>query len=220
MKGKICDWKDNKGFGFILSENRSDRIFFHISDVKTKERRPKVDDLVDFDVTRDAQQRLKAKHVAIEGLSLTKSSLINQSHVEPVKKTILDYLAITVLLLSIGVGGFLFYQTKDVNKLALFGIAIIVMIIVLLRQKKPKEKHFTCARCKIVTEFDKRTIQAWNKGMAKLYCSTCHQQWLSTQPRSEQSVQSGGGKSGCLGMFVTLTLLPVLTFISIYSWLS
>ena len=214
MKGKILDWKDDKGFGFILPENGSDKIFFHISDVKTKGRRPKAGDLVNFDITRDARQRIKAKQVAIQGLSATKRT--NQSNVEPVKKTILDYLAIIVFILSIGAGGLLFYQTKDVNKLAPFGVAAVAALLLLSRQKKPKEKNFTCARCKVVAGFDKRTIQAWNKGMTKLYCSVCHQQWLSTQPEPEQFIQRSSGRSGCLGVAIALMLFPAIAFIGLF----
>ena len=31
MKGKICQWKDEKGFGFIQPENGGEKLFFHIS---------------------------------------------------------------------------------------------------------------------------------------------------------------------------------------------
>ncbi|MDS4069597.1 MAG: cold shock domain-containing protein [Candidatus Competibacter sp.] len=220
MQGKIFDWKDDKGFGFIISENQSNKIFFHISDIENKQRRPKIGDFVDFDLTRDDQQRVKAKKITIKGLSSRKNILENQSNVEPVKKTILDYIAIIVLLLSTIAGGFTLYQTKDLNKIILYGIVIIVSLIFLSRQKKPKEKNFTCARCKTIAEFDKRTIQAWNKGVLKLYCSACHQQWLSTQPETEQRTQIRGSNNGCLGMFIALTLLPILTFIGVYSLLS
>ena len=220
MKGKISDWKDDKGFGFIVSENQSNKIFFHISDIQKKQRRPKVDDLVDFDLIRDDQQRLKAKHITIKGLPPTKTILKNQSNVEPIKKNILDYITIFVLLLSIIVGGFAFYQTKDLNKIILYGIVVTVSFIFLSRQKKPKEKNFTCARCKSIAEFDKRTIRAWNKGVLKLYCSACHQQWLITQPETEQPIRSGGNKNGCLGMLIIITLLPILAYIGIHSWLS
>ena len=219
MKGKICDWKDDKGFGFIVSENQLDKIFFHVSDVKTKERRPKIGDFVDFDLGRDDRQRLKAKCILIKGLSSRKNGLVNQSNVRSIKKTILDYAAIIILLLSIVIGGFVFYQTKDLNKLVPLGVIAVAAIVVLSRQKKPKEKFFTCARCKVIAIFDKRTISAWNKGISKLYCSACHQQWLSTQPELEQPGLIKNNKSGCLGVFMALTLLPVLmfAFIKIYS---
>ena len=222
MKGKICDWKDDKGFGFIVSKNRSDKIFFHISDIKIKERRPKIGDFVDFDLIRDDRQRLKAKCVIIKGLSSRKNGLVNQSNVRPIKRTILDYAAIIILFLSIVIGGFVFYQTKNLNKLVPFGVIAVAVIIVFSRHKKPKEKVFTCARCKAIVAFDRRTISAWNKGISKLYCSACHQKWLITQPELEQPGLIKSNKSGCLGVFMVFTLLPILTFafIRIFSWLS
>lgn len=220
MKGKICDWKDDKGFGFIISEDQPNKIFFHVSDIATKQRRPKKGDLVEFDLTYDNRQRLKAKHITINGLSSKKIILGNQSNIEPPKKTAFDYIAIFILLLSITMGGFVFYQTKDLNKIILYSIVATILLIFLSRQKKPKEKYFTCARCKTITEFDKRTIQAWNKGVLKFYCSACHQQWLMTQPETEQQTQIRGNNSGCLGIFITLTILPTLTYISIYLLLS
>jgi len=220
MKGKICDWKDDKGFGFIISENQSDKIFFHISDIETKERRPKVGDIVNFDLTQDNQKRIKANHVSIKGFSSRNNSSVNQSNVEPVKKNLIDYMAITIFLLSASIGGFIFYETKDLNKLIPFGIIAIITISFLSRQKKPKEKNFTCARCKVSAEFDKRTIEAWNKGVLKIYCSACHQQWLSNQPEIEQPIQFRGSRSGCLGVFAILVILPLMALISVYSWLS
>ena len=69
MKGKIVHWKDEKGFGFIQPEDGSEKLFFHVSSVKTDASRPQVGDSVLFDVVRDSQQRLKAKSVVIEGVT-------------------------------------------------------------------------------------------------------------------------------------------------------
>ena len=61
MKGKITQWKDDKGFGFIVPDLGGEKIFFHISSVKNQVRRPQVADAVLYDVVRDSQGRLKAK---------------------------------------------------------------------------------------------------------------------------------------------------------------
>lgn len=65
MKGKIDQWNDDKGFGFIKLDNGSEKIFFHISSVKTNSRRPKIGDIVLSDSIRDTQQKINAKSVGI-----------------------------------------------------------------------------------------------------------------------------------------------------------
>ena len=67
MNGAISTWNDSKGFGFITPENQSEQVFFHISAVKNNSRRPQKGDRVVFESTRDAQNRLKAKYVLLEG---------------------------------------------------------------------------------------------------------------------------------------------------------
>lgn len=223
MKGKISDWKDDKGFGFIRSPEQSDKIFFHISDIKTKERRPKIDDLVEFELAQDSQKRLKAKNIIIKNLSTKQGHQVNYSNVEPIKKTILDYIAIAFLLISIGGSAFVFYKTQDFNRIIPLGVFLIISLIILLRKRIPKEKIFTCARCKSITNFDKRTIQAWSDGFDKIYCGICHKQWLESHPQeavsSRQSIgESRQGASGCLSFFVAILLLPILMLTSIYQW--
>lgn len=219
MKGKISDWKDDKGFGFIREHEQSDKIFFHISDIKTKGRRPKIDDSVEFEIAQDSQKRLKAKNIVIESLPAKQGQQVNYSNVEPPKKTVIDYLSIAVLFISIGVCTFIFYKTQDVNKIILLGVFVIISVIIFLREKTPKEKVFTCARCKSIADFDKRTIQAWNAGFDKLYCIACHKQWLEAHSQ-QQVIRSRQSTSGCLGIFVLFVLLPILMLTSIYEWFS
>lgn len=219
MKGKISDWKDDKGFGFIREHEQSDKIFFHISDIKTKGRRPKIDDSVEFEIAQDSQKRLKAKNIVIESLPAKQGQQVNYSNVEPPKKTVIDYLSIAVLFISIGVCTFIFYKTQDVNKIILLGVFVIISVIIFLREKTPKEKVFTCARCKSIADFDKRTIQAWNAGFDKLYCIACHKQWLEAHSQ-QQVIRSRQSTSGCLGIFVLLLLLPILMLTGIYTWFS
>ncbi|CDI03154.1 putative Cold-shock DNA-binding domain family protein [Candidatus Competibacter denitrificans Run_A_D11] len=219
MKGKISDWKDDKGFGFIRGHEQSDKIFFHISDIKTNGRRPKIDDLVEFEIAQDSQKRLKAKNIVIESLPAKRGHQVNYSNVAPPKKTILDCLSIAVLFISIGSGAFIYYKIQDVNKIILLGVFVIISVIIFLRKKTPKEKAFTCARCKSIASFDKRTIQAWNAGFDKLYCIACHKQWLEAHSQ-QQVIRSRQSTSGCLGIFVLLLLLPILMLTGIYTWFS
>lgn len=65
LKGKVVEWNDSKGFGFISSQRDGSKVFFHISKVKGRNRRPNVGDEVRFDVSMDAQGRCNAHNVTI-----------------------------------------------------------------------------------------------------------------------------------------------------------
>ena len=45
-KGQLIKWKDERGFGFIQSENQSQEVFLHISELKDLTRRPQVGDTI------------------------------------------------------------------------------------------------------------------------------------------------------------------------------
>lgn len=178
MKGKINQWHDDKGFGFIVSDDGAEKVFFHISSLKASSRRPQVGDSVVYEAGLDAKRRLQAKVVVIEGLAVQATPQRKSQHIQvtPCRKNVLDYLLMLILLGSLGKAGWVFYLTRLLNEVvAPYAIAAVVAFLVLNRQKKPKEKQFSCARCKAVVNFDARTVQAWNNGFLKLYCNSCHQ---------------------------------------------
>ena len=219
MKGKIDQWNDDKGFGFIKPDNGSEKIFFHISSVKTNSRRPKIGDIVLFDSIRDKQQRLKAKSVVIEGATkaVNPNSKSKIGTIEPPKKNYIDYMLIIVCALSLIAAGFAFFQLRALEKSLLYGIPAVISLIVLNRQKKPREKSFSCAGCRKISDFDARTIEAWNRGFTRLYCKTCHLEWLKNNPNQKLSIQRT--RSGCLGIFALLIIIPTLGSIWLYNWL-
>jgi cold shock CspA family protein len=219
MKGKVTQWVDERGFGFIKPEDGSEKLFFHVSSVKTNIRRPQVGDTVLYESMRDGQQRLKAKGVVIEGVANTfcSASESRYSHIDLPRKTSVDYLAIIVGLASLVATGREFYRTYSIEDSWPFSIPAIVAFIILSRQKKPKDTTFQCSRCRKVTEHDRRTIQAWNNGFIKLYCQACHLKWLESNPRPVSYVATGS-KGGCLGVLTLTTLIPVLTGLGIFQW--
>jgi len=220
MKGKITQWKDDKGFGFIVPENGGEKLFFHISSVKNQARRPQVGDAVLYDAMRDAQGRLKAKGLVIEGIALRGGANRNKSaiHTEPAKKNTVDYVSMLVAALSLAIGVYVFTKTGSIEKAAPIGGLFIVAVFVFNRQKMPKEKLFTCARCKKNESHSQRTIRAWNNGFTKLYCGTCHKKWLREKEEPQAYVSRSGG-GGCLGMAALLILLPFATGYGVYQWL-
>ncbi|MFT5731121.1 MAG: cold shock CspA family protein [Desulforhopalus sp.] len=221
MKGKIDQWKDDKGFGFIKPENGSERIFFHISSVKTNARRPQIGDTVLFESIRDSQQRLKAKSVVIEGVTKTarSSSRSKPTPIEPPSKNVIDYLLMLICICSLAAAGLEFYRSKMFEIALLYGVPAVVAFLLLNRQKKPKDKSFRCSGCKKTTDYEPRTIQAWNRGFTKLYCKTCHHEWLKNNPHQDShSMRSKG--SGCLGTLALMIIIPTIGSLWLYHWLA
>ena len=127
MKGKIEQWKDDKGFGFIRPDNGSGKIFFHISSVKTNERRPRIGDMVHFDSTQDTRQRLKAENVVIEGVSKAVHPSSKNIPIEPPRKNLLDYILILVCICSLAAAGFAFLRSGIFLSALVYGAPAVIV---------------------------------------------------------------------------------------------
>ncbi|WP_407059638.1 DUF1294 domain-containing protein [Novilysobacter defluvii] len=58
LAGRITDWNDEKGFGFVVPNGGGDRAFVHIKDFERGSRRPMTGDLISYLPARDAKGRL------------------------------------------------------------------------------------------------------------------------------------------------------------------
>ena len=233
MKGKIVQWNDEKGFGFITNDDLSERVFFHISALKHRERRPQVQDAVIFEVMIDNQQRMKATEVYFEGLSLqaVKPAAKKQQQdarqsrgprivLEPKKRTTVDHVLLLIAFLFLASAGLLFFKTNNVATAIPLGIPALILLAIYNRQKIPASKLFTCNHCRCNTPFDSRTIRAWNLGAIKLYCSRCHSEWLRNRNNGyDNSYTSSNKGSGCLGALLLILALPI-GIITLTQWFS
>lgn len=59
-QGRIHDWNDDKGFGFVTPNGGGDRAFVHIKAFSGRARRPADGDIVTYATSRDAKSRLQA----------------------------------------------------------------------------------------------------------------------------------------------------------------
>jgi uncharacterized membrane protein YsdA (DUF1294 family)/cold shock CspA family protein len=66
-QGKITDWKDEKGFGFVTPNGGGPRVFVHIKSFSSRNRRPVGDELVTYELTSDARGRPQGVNVAFVG---------------------------------------------------------------------------------------------------------------------------------------------------------
>jgi uncharacterized membrane protein YsdA (DUF1294 family)/cold shock CspA family protein len=66
-QGRLGDWNDDKGFGFVVPNGGGDRAFVHIKAFARTSRRPLDGDLITYAVTRDARGRLQANAIRFAG---------------------------------------------------------------------------------------------------------------------------------------------------------
>lgn len=76
MKGRVVEWNDSKGYGFISALNGELRVFLHISTLKNKNRRPKIGDEVSFDINEEIKGRFNANNVSIVGANTIPSTIM------------------------------------------------------------------------------------------------------------------------------------------------
>lgn len=65
--GRITDWNDEKGFGFVVPNGGGTRAFVHVRSLKPGSRRPVNGDLISYEPNQDRQGRTNAANVMFAG---------------------------------------------------------------------------------------------------------------------------------------------------------
>lgn len=65
--GRISNWNDDRGFGFITPSGGGQRVFVHIKSFSNKQRRPAGNEFVTYELAADSQGRPQGKDVAFVG---------------------------------------------------------------------------------------------------------------------------------------------------------
>ncbi|HVI57756.1 MAG TPA: cold shock and DUF1294 domain-containing protein [Luteimonas sp.] len=67
LAGRITDWSDDKGFGFVVPNGGGERAFVHINEFQRGSRRPLAGDQVSYLPCKDSRGRLQAREVRHAG---------------------------------------------------------------------------------------------------------------------------------------------------------
>lgn len=63
LQGKLSEWNDARGFGFVQPHGGGERCFVHIRAFSARDRRPVLGDVITYTVERDTQGRRNAVQV-------------------------------------------------------------------------------------------------------------------------------------------------------------
>jgi uncharacterized membrane protein YsdA (DUF1294 family)/cold shock CspA family protein len=66
-QGRITNWRDDKGFGFVTPNGGGPAVFVHIKSFSNRQRRPVGNELVTYELTSDARGRPQGVNVAFVG---------------------------------------------------------------------------------------------------------------------------------------------------------
>lgn len=74
LHGRITQWFDDRGYGFITASGGNKQVFLHISALAMRDVRPKIGDTVTFLLNRDEQGRMRALAVQFVGRETSAST--------------------------------------------------------------------------------------------------------------------------------------------------
>ncbi len=66
-QGKLTQWNDAKGFGFITPNDGGQRVFVHIKSFQPRQKRPTENALLTYELQRGTDGRARAENVAFAG---------------------------------------------------------------------------------------------------------------------------------------------------------
>ena len=67
LQGKVLNWNDDKGFGFVEPNGGGERAFVHIKAFKPRARRPINGDVIIYELVRENNNRYKASNIQFAG---------------------------------------------------------------------------------------------------------------------------------------------------------
>jgi cold shock CspA family protein len=105
MHGKLIKWKDDRGFGFILCEHNQQEVFAHISAFPSGSPRPKVGEMLDFEIETTKDGKTRAINIIRADSIKTKNSPIKLSKTpnKTTKKFSVIIALILVVLIAVSV---------------------------------------------------------------------------------------------------------------------
>lgn len=148
-QGKIAEWNEARGFGFIMWNGGNDKVFVHISAFQGSRRRPVTGDVVTYEVTKDETGRHRAEKVAFAG------ALPARTTTSPGSAAFVWRFAGVIMIAAAGVGVFQHYKAREHFSASAFSD----------RLPEPEESNFSCSgktHCSQMTSCQEATFYLKN----------------------------------------------------------
>jgi cold shock CspA family protein len=83
-QGKVTNWKDDQGFGFITPNGGGKQVFVHIKSFSNRQRRPVSNEIVTYELKTDVNGRLNAESVRFLGERMQSANSSERSNIFPI----------------------------------------------------------------------------------------------------------------------------------------
>lgn len=67
LQGRVTEWNDERGFGFVTQNGTGARAFLHASELNGGSRRPTAGDLITYELGKDEQGRMQVRQAQFVG---------------------------------------------------------------------------------------------------------------------------------------------------------
>jgi len=121
-KGKITSWNDDKGYGFITPLSGGKQIFIHISALSNRNRRPELNEVVTYSVSKDKHGRPCAANATLAGDRLTKKEA-KKSNTAAILFAVLFLVAVAVSALTGNLSNYLLVGYAALSLVTFFAYA-------------------------------------------------------------------------------------------------
>jgi len=104
LAGRICEWNDDKGYGFVAAHEGGARAFVHVKAFQSGSRRPVPGDLVSYRVEKDAKGRANAVELRFAGQRIERRSSPSSAQPSPLRRIPRRALGVSALLAVAALG--------------------------------------------------------------------------------------------------------------------
>ena len=67
LQGRVAEWNDERGFGFVRQSGTGARVFLHMSQLSASGRRPAIGSLITYELGKDNKGRIQARNAQFVG---------------------------------------------------------------------------------------------------------------------------------------------------------
>ncbi|WP_286264044.1 cold shock and DUF1294 domain-containing protein [Thalassotalea atypica] len=129
LKGKLINWNKEKAFGFINPNGGGEHVFIHKSAFNNRQRKPQMNDVIIFSITKDKHGRYCASEATFSG---------EKSSKHQVNSSIKFSIYLSVMFLGFIISAF-FIDYIPINlALTYFGVSTLTFIVYAIDKSKAR----------------------------------------------------------------------------------